>query len=312
MASLEEAYSTEFGEVVDAERAYDLYWADVIEDKRAFCCPGEGCSVQVTCANIDKERQDMRQSPHFRQYGDHAAICDAVSLGSSLKSSTTLDHGHSNAKRTKEGGFDILRLRRPPSHFQKRSDQSSRPNAAQASKAAIDANKRSSRPGGCSEVFSIRPLVSKFVRHKRDSQASRQVIQIGAVKVTYADLFREVNNQKLLNLPKGNLVYWGTAFVDRTHAKNAYIVKFSKSLLHGEHGIRPTTIISDSALASYPVGKLVTARLKKIGEMDSPRCYAFVYGTPKARSSNGKIYLNIDVATLDFLEIRHLDLFEEP
>ncbi|HAS6475692.1 TPA: hypothetical protein GRR63_23520 [Vibrio parahaemolyticus] len=36
MASLEEAYSYEYDDIIDAELAYDLYWAGVISSKSAF------------------------------------------------------------------------------------------------------------------------------------------------------------------------------------------------------------------------------------------------------------------------------------
>ena len=36
MASLEEAYSLEYGDIIDPELAYDLFWAGVINGKSAL------------------------------------------------------------------------------------------------------------------------------------------------------------------------------------------------------------------------------------------------------------------------------------
>ncbi|MCF7495214.1 hypothetical protein L3V35_09145 [Vibrio sp. L5-1] len=41
MASLEEAYSNEYDDIIDAELAYDLFWSGVISSKSAFECPSE-------------------------------------------------------------------------------------------------------------------------------------------------------------------------------------------------------------------------------------------------------------------------------
>ena len=55
--ALDVAFSIEAGDFVDPDRAYDLFWAGVITNKRAFVCPGADCSAQVTCANLDKDVQ---------------------------------------------------------------------------------------------------------------------------------------------------------------------------------------------------------------------------------------------------------------
>lgn len=72
---LEEAFSLQFGQTITAERAYELFWADIINDKRAFQCPGDNCTAQVTCANLDAPEQDLKVQPHYRPYGEHIEGC---------------------------------------------------------------------------------------------------------------------------------------------------------------------------------------------------------------------------------------------
>ena len=73
MAKIEEAYSKEYNEIIDVEKAYELYWDGLITDKRAFECPK--CSLKITAANIDKVRVEMKNTPHFKAYGEHELGC---------------------------------------------------------------------------------------------------------------------------------------------------------------------------------------------------------------------------------------------
>lgn len=56
MSSVEEGWSIEYGDFVDPETAYELFWNDVIRDKQGFICPF--CNAKMTCINIDVEEQN--------------------------------------------------------------------------------------------------------------------------------------------------------------------------------------------------------------------------------------------------------------
>ena len=70
------AYSIEINDYLDPDRAYEYYWTEIIKDKKGFECPGDNCSAQITCANLDEDRQNMRMVPHYRVYGDHSTECE--------------------------------------------------------------------------------------------------------------------------------------------------------------------------------------------------------------------------------------------
>ena len=52
-----EAYSLEYNEIIDAEETYELYSEGLITDKKAFICTGNDCEAQITCTNIDREKE---------------------------------------------------------------------------------------------------------------------------------------------------------------------------------------------------------------------------------------------------------------
>lgn len=119
MASLEEAYSNEYDDIIDAELAYDLFWSGVISSKSAFECPSEFCEAKVTCVNMDVEKQDMQQSPHFRGY-NHSPECDAT-IGKKPKVSAGSKYEPSASKVVKsDQKSDIFNLHRPYNQFAKK------------------------------------------------------------------------------------------------------------------------------------------------------------------------------------------------
>lgn len=120
MAKIEEAYSIEYDEVIDVEKAYELYWDDQIEDKRAFECPK--CSLQITAANIDKVRVEMKNTPHFKAYGEHESSCSyefEVLNERKIKSETK-----NNEQSYIDSQSDSLFLERPKTHKYVKSNQS--------------------------------------------------------------------------------------------------------------------------------------------------------------------------------------------
>ncbi|WP_180772348.1 hypothetical protein [Vibrio parahaemolyticus] len=56
MSSVEEGWSIEYGDFVDPETAYELFWNGVIRDKQGFICPF--CNAKMTCINLDVEEQN--------------------------------------------------------------------------------------------------------------------------------------------------------------------------------------------------------------------------------------------------------------
>jgi hypothetical protein len=63
---IEQAYSLDAKVSVDAELAYDYYWAGIIKNKQNLECPANNCTAPITCANLDKIRQDMKVDPYLK------------------------------------------------------------------------------------------------------------------------------------------------------------------------------------------------------------------------------------------------------
>lgn len=307
MASLEEAYSNEYEEIIDAELAYDLFWANVISNKSDFQCPSEFCSAKVTCINLDVEKQSMQQSPHFRGY-NHSNECD-MSLGEKVKVSAgdKYEPSASNVKKS-DNVSDIFRLNRPDGQFAKKKKSGKN----KTKKQAIDVRRAKVQGDNKietgSDYYSVRSLVSKFIRYRKENSLSDHYVNIAGKDISYKALFKGVYNQPLQALPKENLIYWGVVFINYLKNKDVYKITFGNELKHSGAGIRPSFFISKSMIDDYPVKSLILKRLVKISKQKDPRAFVFLYSTPHGQGPN---YVNFDVTSLDYLEIRHMDLFDE-
>lgn len=307
LASLEEAYSIEYDDIIDAELAYDLYWAGVIFSKSAFECPSEFCEAKVTCVNMDAEKQDMQQSPHFRGY-NHSVECDAT-IGKKPKVSAGSKYESSASKIVKsDQKSDIFNLHRPDNQFAKK-DKGDRD---KSKKRAI--NSRRLHVQGEHEIktgsdyYAVRSLVTKFIRHRKDETLSEHYVNINGKDISYRDLFKGIYNQPLEALPDEKRIYWGVAYINHMLDKGTYRIGFQNEIQHANNNIKPSFFISEKQIDAYPVNNLVTKRLTKISESKDKRAFVFLYSKPYAKGSN---YINFDVDSLDYLEIRYLDLFDE-
>lgn len=307
MASLEEAYSNEYQEIIDPELAYDLYWAGIITDKSNFSCPSDKCNAKVTCINLDQEKQDMHQSPHFRGY-NHSGDCDAA-LHLDNKAGVETSGQSAQSKFVKNDAIsDVFNLKRPKNQFAKKESTDIDPNKVQKRSSRKRKNTNGEEFYGGSEYYSVRSLVSKFIRYKKDDSLSDHKVNISGQDLAYKSLFKGVYQQPIDALPTEKLVYWGVAFIDYLSNKDCYKITFSETLKNKDTQTRPSFFISTKTIEEYPVRNLVIKRLEKISNLNDKRAFVFIYSKPY---SSGESYINFDLESLDYLEIRYLDLFED-
>lgn len=119
--SLDVAYSIEANDFVDPDCAYDLFWSGVITDKRAFVCPAADCSAQVTCANLDKDVQNMKVVPHFKVYGTHSEAC-GIANGDPVDLEFQPAEMDGQERITVDQSIvDVFKLERPASYYDEHS-----------------------------------------------------------------------------------------------------------------------------------------------------------------------------------------------
>ena len=269
---MEVAYSKEYEQVIDAEKAYELFWEGIISDYRDFTCAALGCDAQVTLANAKRERHSMKQRPNFRCYGEHEIFCI-------------------QKKKKKMKCLDILILgshKRIRKKGLTKSDYQSR----------MCSNNRQS------EYRTIMPIVNKYIDYKKSDLLDDHEIMNQGKKMSYDKMFIQLEGEFDL-FTNFNRVYYGSAKIVKLSGKGDYIVFFSKKIKYKDNYFKPTAYVSKKIIKNSYRNKLWAKELSTLAD-EKKAVNVFIYGTPVVKNCDEKEYLNIQIchAKLDLVDVR--------
>lgn len=304
------AYSVEFNEEINAERAYELYWAEVIFDKRAFRCAHAGCPARYTCANMDKPELLLKQQPHFREqqgHEAHAADCGVLAAQAALRG------GGAPGPRAEAGtpAPDRLLLKRPAGHFTPKQTLAGGAVGTSGSRSAGGEGGVRSRS---TEFYSVRSLVSRWLKARRAGTDAQQTLQVGAQEaLSYKEMF-ECIFYKRPQLSGSTRVYWGTATI--TEDAKAYRIKFSSAVQSIadttlKERRRPTLTIWKDTLKTSEMRAMHEKRLSNYAQSGED-CVVFVYGAPEiaaAKAGDGT-FVNFAVRSMDLVSIESTGIYD--
>lgn len=306
--SLDIAFSIEIDDYIDPDKAYDLYWSGLIKDKRKFICPGTDCFAQVTCANLEKDVQDMKVVPHFKVYGSHSARCE---IFKKIPLELCYDDGVSIGKEKDsidESVVDVFLLERPASYYDDLSiNKLSNQRLVKTTQLVKKGNGSAlGEYGGIGNVYSVRSVVGRYIRYKKDGTLNNRRVNIKGQDVNYRGVFKCIWEQDLEELPELPVIYYGWAFVNRLPSDSGYQIKFKKHFKKSKEDIITTIMISDRLIDGYKVKKLVTTRLEKIIKKDKSTAFVFIYGKPEEKVSKAGVkYANFPIVNLDMIDINY-------
>ncbi|WP_337073142.1 hypothetical protein [Aeromonas veronii] len=305
--SLDIAYSTDVNDYIDPDRAYEFYWSGLIKDKRNFICPGTDCVAQVTCANLDEDVQDMKVSPHFRVYGSHSSSCEVFNKTPLKLHYNEASHIKKERLPIDESVVDLFLLERPESYYDEPSNTPLNQRKNQKLK-TINHSKHTTTQenGSIGAIYSVRAIVGRYIRYKKDKSISHRRVNIQGKDVNYRSIFKCIWEQDLESLPEHPVVYYGWAYINRLKSNHGYQIKFKKPFKKGDEELLSTIMISDRLIDSYKVKKLVTTRLEKIINNEKPLAFVFIYGRPyESISKTGVKYANFSITNLDMIDINY-------
>lgn len=318
--SIEEATTPERSEPISAERAYELYWADLLGDAPTFFCVGHDCTAQLICACLDKPEQNLRIRPYYRsrRIEDHAATCEVARPKGEVK---------------KEKRPDVFEAERPADHF--RAVPAVRGLPADPPAGNADADRAASSEGEVtlphpaepaatrprrapvtgvtprsSRYYRLSSLVQKFLEHRRDKDLAEAEVEIGGETSSYEALFRNIFRQKVADLTGTRLVWWGTASL-RATKEGGYYLRFSRPFRHEDQELRPTITLTARDIDAYPVRKLLRARLDKLIAEADGYCVVFVWARPWMPKAAEKPFVRFYVDNLDHIDVRGPEILEE-
>ncbi|WP_148629640.1 hypothetical protein [Bacillus sp. E214] len=250
MVKIEEAYSLEYGEVIDVEKAYELFWDELIKDKRAFECPG--CSLKITGANIDKERIEMKNTPHFKSYGEHDIGCSYNVK--KLKGINTISQTKKREQSYIDNQIDSFFLERPESHQHVGIGQHMK--SENNDKGFIQQNKRKREDyqrKKSSNYYSIKPLISKFIKYTNENKTEENYIKIKGYMISYKEMFIDFAQVDLNNISPYKRIYYGEGEVRFIKGKGDYIIFFKPGIKNNNN--KETTLYLSNEIIQKSLNK---------------------------------------------------------
>jgi len=312
VVSIDEAFSPARDERLTAERAYELYWAELLGAATTFSCVGHGpdgqpCNAPIICACLEKPEQNLRIRPYFRsrRIEDHAATCEVV---------------HGRGDRPAVSHADVFETERPADHFSAVGagtgtgtfNDATPVDPASTStpplrRAPSKASGTAPRPG---HYYRLSSLVQKFLEHRRDRDLGEAAVEIGGESTTYEALFRNVFRQKVADLTGTRAVWWGKASL-RATKEGGYYLRFSRPFRHGDAELRPTITLTARDIDAYPVRKLLRARLDKLIAEAGGACVVFAWAKPWMPKDAEAPFVRFYVNNLDHIDVRGPDILDE-
>ncbi len=175
--SIEEAYSLEIDQVIDAEIAYDLYWSGKLKDKQNFICAGDNCQAQITCANMETPEQNLKQVPHFRMPSSqvHSKDCSLFKDEHQINhigggSSTLRGSNHIKSKKEK------FNFSRPV--IDTDIDGSQEPPIIKTTPRSTGSGGGYAQSNNIKRMYSLRPVISNWLKYRKANILDKRYITI--------------------------------------------------------------------------------------------------------------------------------------
>lgn len=298
MSKLEEAYSLEYNDVIDAEKAYELFWDGTISDKRAFQCTDPNCEAQITCVNIDKKRTEMKQTPHFKCYGEHSDKCEVIKEFDELQENRDKKEKRSSMNYI-DDTMDIFSFNRPK-----------RDGIIVKTKEVIDKGSPTEKKARIKEkykgsgrrnitYYSVKPLISKFKKYFAEGSLDKHFINIKGFNVSYKRMFVNIKDIEIESVEKYYRVYYGTGRIYKSKKNNDDFVIFFKKRF-GNKGIKTSIYISTKVIDEHYRKNKWREELEDLVEVKDKEIMFFINSKPEKKGDI--IYLPI--SSMDFIDYR--------
>ena len=293
---LEKAYSLDLRKNITAEEADSSFSRGAINSKFSFECPDEQCNAQVTCANLDRLKDDRKRDPYFKVVGEHHSDCSILKdIKLKSKKKNSVDDIYAESDCYVDGAF---RLNLQP-------ESTKRSVTEKADDDSVDDDSlchlvsESEENGGRSIQRSkkLSSMVASFLAGQKN-----QYDVPPKELIPHTDLFIKKKRQKINELADGFRVYHGKAWINKRNDDGYYLVRFAEHFKYNEQKIRPSFFIPKKMIENASYKKFKQSTLESLANEKKPRDIFILTETSPDYSTSG--YINFWLDSLEYMDYR--------
>lgn len=300
MAIIDHAYSKEYGDIITATYAKELFEEGIISDQRAFECCGKGCTAQITCYNMTKPRNEMKRGVHFVMYGKHSENCSEILINEIQQKKVTKIIKKSDSEVSDT--FKFLNARPPKADVHKKNitqndieDQERKNRLKDEYSKNPNKIKRS--------ICNLDVLVPVYLKARKENKLDIKKIELDfwgrPYKYTFSEFFCRINCTNIIDIVKYHFCFFGRAIIHQ--CKIGYIVEFQEKFLNQDENMNVKCIIKNEIIQKKIQRNPVIAILNNLLERE---IFCFLFG--KCNIKENITYINIE--SLDHIACTEEDI----
>ncbi len=301
MATIDRAYSREYGDVITATFAKELFEEGVISDPRAFECCGVECTAQITCCNMTKPFGEMKRGVHFVVYGKHSDGCSEI-LENEKRNKRL--HNRSYHKDPVVGNIFEFLTERPHRADVRQNTIHQNEIEEQERKKKIKSNYRRNPNSIKRSICNLAVMVPEYLRARKENELSEKKIKLQLhsgriITYEFKDFFCRISKTNVLTPENYHLCYFGKAVLYKHYG--GYKIIFKEQFINQNEIMKIQCIIKESIIEQ----KVQRNRIISMFEsMLGKEIYCFLLGTRYTKNEN--IYININ--SLDHIACTEEDI----
>lgn len=293
---LEKAYSLDINKIMTAVDADYHYQRGNIRSKFSFRCPDPNCDAQVTCANLNKPKDERILDPYYKVVSEHSSRCNIAKDTQVKKGTKTVyDDGYSEADEYVENTFrlNLRSLNNTQPESDKTDDDDKPIDSVRGARQTTDTSAKRKQQ----RRRTVSSLVASFLN---DDDFEVQLPGSGVFSLR--DLFIEIDGQQISEFEDDMRIYYGKARINKSPNSNGFSVRFTNVLQYGELSIRPSFFISNSLIEQCGYKKFQQAALEALATRNPIDIYLLSAVGPYLHKSGE--YINFRLEGFDYLEYR--------
>ncbi|WP_041639685.1 hypothetical protein [[Mannheimia] succiniciproducens] len=299
MMSLPQVYSLDLGRKVNAKEADIAYQKGLIRSQKNFRCPHQLCGIAITCANLERPKQERKVDPYFKSVEYHKPSCPFAEEERRIK----LHEADKNSLYENVASGEILVNLTEPAPKKQDSSDISEVEKGSFSRATQSSDSEKEK-ASINHTKTLSVLVSSFLNNENFQITLPKPYQ---EKIFLKDAFIKIDGQNLSNLEQNCWrIYYGKAWINKL-SNGDYRIVFDNKMKDPDlrkNAVCPSFFIPKDWIDNSPYEKFSKSQMDKLADNKWHREVFIFSDVPSL--SHTKEYINFMLEGLPFLEMIYL------